>query len=160
MRYKQRNKEKCEQWATKSRARYEAKNPERVRASKARYRQENRQKILAVKAARYEREKPSIAKKRRAYREAKPWLHAAGQREREVRKRHAMPPWVDRSAIQRIYKKAHDETIRTGVKYSVDHIYALRGKTFCGLHVPWNLQVIPLIENCRKGAKPPSVPGG
>lgn len=41
----------------------------------------------------------------------------------------------------------------TGIKFEVDHIHPLFGKDFCGLHAPWNLQVIPAAFNRKKGNK-------
>jgi hypothetical protein len=57
--------------------------------------------------------------------------------------------------IRAIYEKATFLTDTTGVVWSVDHIWPLQGKTASGLHVPWNMQVIPLNENKRKHIKLP-----
>jgi hypothetical protein len=50
-------------------------------------------------------------------------------------------------------------TAQTGVPYHVDHFYPLRSKTMCGLHVSWNLRIIPDAVNVRKGNAVPDVGG-
>jgi hypothetical protein len=68
-------------------------------------------------------------------------------------RRQACPPWVDdahMTRIHEIYKLRQDISERTGVVHEVDHIVPLQGKTVCGLHVWWNLRVIPREENNRR----------
>lgn len=58
-----------------------------------------------------------------------------------------MPPWASRQEIEAIYKMAYQQRLE------VDHIHPLNGEGLCGLHVPYNLQLLSKLENCRKGKK-------
>ena len=68
-------------------------------------------------------------------------------------RRMACPPWVDDAHMARIhevYRLRRQISEQTGVVHEVDHIVPLQGKTVCGLHVWWNLRVIPREENNRR----------
>lgn len=64
---------------------------------------------------------------------------------------NATPSWANTKAIETMYQKAEEFSKISGIKYEVDHIIPLQGKTVSGLHVHWNLQVIPTAENRSKG---------
>lgn len=69
-------------------------------------------------------------------------------------KLQATPLWLDDGHIQEVldfYTAAKMFQVYTGVDYQVDHIVPLKGETVCGLHVPWNLQILPSFENQSKG---------
>lgn len=68
--------------------------------------------------------------------------------------RGATPPWLteeQRREIADFYWLAQDCSIVSGGKYHVDHIVPIAGENVCGLHVPWNLQVLPGHINRSKG---------
>ncbi len=78
----------------------------------------------------------------------------AAKKKRDARhyidKKNATPPWVDLAEIRKIYAEARSTSLATGIEHHVDHIIPLHGRYVRGLHVPWNLQVLPATENITK----------
>jgi hypothetical protein len=65
-----------------------------------------------------------------------------------------MPAWLtdnDKWMIKEAHELAVLRTKLFGFPWEVDHIIPLQGRTVSGLHVPTNLQVVPMVENRRKG---------
>lgn len=78
------------------------------------------------------------------------------QRLRVAAKLNATPKWLTENQLAHI--RAHYETAQIikrefGELLEVDHIIPLRGKDVCGLHVPWNLQLMAKSANCQKSNK-------
>lgn len=64
-----------------------------------------------------------------------------------ARKLQATPPWVDPTDLQFVYD------IAGMFGMTVDHVIPLKHANACGLHVPWNLQLLPASENYKKRNK-------
>ena len=78
----------------------------------------------------------------------------ATETKRRALKLNATPKWLTKEHYQQIeslYWLARLEQELKDEQFHVDHIVPLKGKTVCGLHVPWNLQVIPARDNLSKG---------
>lgn len=125
----------------KSVLRSRARNLESERRRKAKWRDDNREHYNKYFSA-YWANNPHILARRRVL--------------RRVGIKDATPSWstgeMD-SQIAAVYDLARDCAVTAGESYHVDHIVPLRGGNVCGLHVPWNLQVLPSDINIAKGNK-------
>lgn len=125
-------------------------NPEAMRAKRKKYYYENRE-LENQKVAEWRRKNSEHLKaySRDYLRKNYPKVLAynaerrAAYQQRMLSKKH-------RKAIAEIYEQRDYISRLTGIKHHVDHIVPLKGKAVCGLHVPWNLQIIPASENQRK----------
>lgn len=72
---------------------------------------------------------------------------------RRATKKNATPFWADLEAIRQIYLECQKVSEETGIKHEVDHIIPLQGKNVSGLHVHYNLQILPAEQNRQKSNK-------
>lgn len=82
--------------------------------------------------------------------------HAATQAKRRASKLLATPKWLSEAQLKDIQTEyaLRDWCSKVmGIEFHVDHIVPLKGEEVCGLHVPWNLRVIPAKVNLTKGNK-------
>jgi hypothetical protein len=87
------------------------------------------------------------------YRKRNPHVYAAHAAKRNAVKLQRTPKWVsenDMWMVEEAYKLAALRTKLFGFPWHVDHIIPLQGKLVSGLNTPYNLQVIPAVENRTK----------
>lgn len=135
------------------------------------YRLRNKEKIAQLQKQYYENNKEKLKEDFREYYiknrtqrrllgkkhyEENKEIYLAYSRTRKSLLKKCTPEWLTQEIydeIISIYKECKVISERTGIKHHVDHIIPLKGKTVCGLHVPWNLQIITAEENLKKGNK-------
>ena len=116
------------------------------------YYQKNKDRIIKYR----EVNKDKIAEYKKEYQQANPVKCAIKTAKRRAAKLNATPQWLTKEnfkQIEEFYIAAQNLKLITGIEHHVDHIVPLQGSNVCGLHVPWNLQVIPAEENIRKSNK-------
>lgn len=145
---------KCKPCAAASQRRYRGANPDKVRASQAASVAKRSEHYRTYHKA-YTSTEDHLAWRRARHRErlktdrdyrAK---HKADIARTQVERRLGMFAGLARHFREQT--KAFYAACPDGL--TVDHIHPLLGETFCGLHVPWNLQYLTLAENIRKGGR-------
>ena len=119
----------------KESARYRAKYPEKSKMYLKAYRDRNREKLAKDALV---RQKNNLA------------YSASQTAKRRATKLNATPKWLtkfDLDYIKHLYLQSQELSKITEIEHNVDHIIPLQGKTVCGLHIPWNLQVITAEYN-------------
>jgi|APSaa5957512535_1039671.scaffolds.fasta_scaffold199828_2 hypothetical protein len=132
---------------------YRIKNKAEMAKWQKEYREKNKERLIVYEKERYVRRKESRAIYIKKWStENKDKVNAISARRRAA-KLNATPAWADKEAIDRMYTVSNFLTNKLGEPHHVDHVIPLQGKNICGLHVEYNLDVIPAVDNLSKGNK-------
>jgi hypothetical protein len=140
----------------KNQQRYCNKNKEKVKEQKKRYLINNCEKRKESVRKYYLKNKSAISEKERKLRHKNLDRYRAYCSLRRSIKIKATPVWITKEQlklINNIYKEARNLELKMNEKFHVDHIVPLNSDIVCGLHVPWNLQILKASDNMKKGNK-------
>ncbi len=128
---------------------WEQRNAERRRAYLQKWFDENQEHRATWRKANADKLRASF----KQWAAGNPGRVAAKKAKRRAALLQRTPPWVNHEDFIAIYAMRDEMTRATGVPHHVDHIIPLQGEKVSGLHVPWNLQVIPAAVNQSKKNK-------
>ena len=159
----------CKKCIRKYHDKYRAENPqswlaysarpdvkERQRQQKRDQYRSEKEEILARNAEYYKKNKEKIYKTRKLWNAENSARLKVQRAARRHRTRRATPNWLSEEQKQKIFDVYLETSIKSaesGEKYEVDHIIPITSNIVCGLHVPWNLQILTQTENRQKSNK-------
>lgn len=112
--------------------------------------EKNKEKEIAYSRAYYWANKEKQNKNASEWKKRNPERHVILNSKRKAKSIQATPKWANLLHIEAKYSLCSMLNKNTAEKWHVDHIVPLQGKNVCGLHVEYNLKVIPAIDNLKK----------
>ena len=138
-----------------ARRRYRRLSDERVRLKNKEYRQNNKDKIRATDNIWKSKNKHKVRKYSNNWKRVNRDCVYDYTRRRQLKIKGSslkLPEEVN-SLIKDVYRKCIQLNEESEVKFQVDHIVPITNEHVCGLHVPWNLQILTSSENQSKKNK-------
>jgi hypothetical protein len=146
----------CKECAVQTNREFRDKNRDRINIrSRELYREDPNKRVQGVLSARKNHYK-NFQDYQKSWRQENPDKVKAHDAVKRASRLKRVPDWLSpaqKEVITTFYWLAQDLETTTGQIYHVDHIVPLLGKTVCGLHVPWNLQILPSDLNLKKNNK-------
>jgi 5-methylcytosine-specific restriction endonuclease McrA len=141
------------EWTINNHKRKDQPKTEAAKSAGKRYYERNKEAVVARAQSRTVESKNAYKKK---YKVANLELYRELVNARRRRFRDATPKWLTadhKMEIRLKYRLALELSRKLCVPYVVDHIIPLQGADVCGLHVPWNMEVMTQKQNLQKSNK-------
>ena len=155
----------CKACGLVKRARLYVKHAEQIKAKRRAAYAANPDKeksVAKIRSAEWRRnnpDHPGTKAAKRAYKAKYPAKRQADVAKRRSAKLTRTPRWLtadDFWMLEEAYSLAQLRSYLFGFSWHVDHVYPLQGRVVSGLHTPYNVQVIPGVENIRKANRMPA----
>lgn len=132
---------------------YHHSNKAKVSGYSKQYYLDNKDDINEKNKRNYLKSKEKVLKRHSEYRKNNTDKINSWSAKRRASRLQATPVWLTNehlNEITELYTLAKELEWLSDYPLEVDHIVPLQGKNVCGLHVPWNLQILDKKTNRSK----------
>lgn len=146
----------CKQCANIETAKWQKDNKERKKATDLLWKESNKERSVKYFSDYYNKNISKLKSESLQWKKNNPGKASAIVANYRATKLQATPKWLTKEQkleIKAFYIKARELEKLNGIKMNVDHIIPLQGENVCGLHVPWNLQILTKKANTQKSNK-------